>query len=105
MSSWFDPYARTATENLIGSFAAQARAGQIGVGPLDTWSAFGDPCWNVDFGPAATLDGNIAPDYVALRRAWFDRHQGFAGAGLSARPVKIFVMGGGRAARTPKDGC
>ena len=33
---------------------------------------------DVDFGPAATLDGNIAPDYIALRRAWFDGQARYA---------------------------
>ena len=27
---------------------------------------------DVDFGPAATLDGNLAPDFLTLRLRWFD---------------------------------
>jgi putative CocE/NonD family hydrolase len=50
----------------------------------------------VDFGPAATLDGNLATDFVSLRRDWFDHH-------LCSKPVpdplpdpvSLFVMGGG----------
>jgi predicted acyl esterase len=56
---------------------------------------------DVDFGPAAPLDGNVAPDYTAMRTAWFDRHlRGLDAPEHLPSPVKIFVMGGGSGRRT-----
>lgn len=56
---------------------------------------------DVDFGPRATLDGNLAPSYLEFRRGWFDRalgrrpagEDGPDGADLPA--VQYFLMGGG----------
>jgi putative CocE/NonD family hydrolase len=50
----------------------------------------------VDFGPAATIDGNVAPDFLTLRARWFDRFVKGERNGVDAEPaVRIFVMGGG----------
>jgi uncharacterized protein len=55
---------------------------------------------DVDFGAAAPLDGNIAPDYVELRKAWFDRHmRGLGAPDYLQDPVTLFVMGGGSGRR------
>jgi hypothetical protein len=49
------------------------------------------------------LDGNVAPDYTALRLAWFDRHlRALDAPDYLPSPVKIFVMGGGSGRRTPE---
>ncbi|TMH28403.1 MAG: CocE/NonD family hydrolase [Betaproteobacteria bacterium] len=74
MSSWYDPYPRTATENYIA-------LSRIKRGP---------------FGPAATIDGNVATDFLTLRLRWFDRWLRAIGNGVDNEPaVQIFVMGGG----------
>ena len=101
MSSWYDVYSRTATEN----FAGLRQAGRRGpvrliLGPWThgnrstTWSG------DVDFGPGATLEHNLAPSFLALRLAWFERHlkQAHASAPDEA-PVLLFVMGGGSGRR------
>lgn len=50
----------------------------------------------MDFGPAATLDENLATDYTALRRDWFDHHLcGKPVPDPLPDPVSLFVMGGG----------
>jgi hypothetical protein len=50
----------------------------------------------VDFGPAATLDGNLAGDFLTLRLRWFDRWLKAADNGVGGEPaVRLFVMGGG----------
>jgi hypothetical protein len=55
---------------------------------------------DVDFGPAAPVDGNLADDFFALRRRWFDRWVKGAANGVDAEPaVRIFVMGGGSGRR------
>ncbi len=91
MSSWYDPYPRTATENF---------AGLRGRGPqwliLGPWThgnrsetAFGE----VEFGPDATID-SWAGDWRAYRLRFFDRH--LKGLDGPEEPrVRVFVMGGG----------
>ena len=78
MSSWYDAYVRTATENYLGLKAA-------GKGPL--WLVMGP--WthgdrslrvigDVDFGAKAPLDGNLAEDFrlsAALVRPLAARHR------------------------------
>jgi hypothetical protein len=55
---------------------------------------------DVDFGPAAPIDGNLADDFFALRRRWFDRWVKGADNGTEAEPaVRVFVMGGGSGRR------
>jgi len=51
---------------------------------------------DVDFGPAAALDGGAGPAFNEMRLRWFDRwlKAGSSGAGEDP-PVMIFVMGGG----------
>ncbi len=41
---------------------------------------------DVDFGPAAPVDGNLAEDFFALRRAWFDRWVKGVANGVEAEP-------------------
>jgi hypothetical protein len=51
---------------------------------------------DVDFGPAATIDGNVATDFLTLRLRWFDRYLKGIRNGVDAEPkVRVFVMGGG----------
>jgi putative CocE/NonD family hydrolase len=56
---------------------------------------------DVDFGEAATLDGNIAGDYRVLRLAWFRRWLQDTGSSPLEPPVQYFRMGGGPGHRTP----
>ena len=100
MSSWFDPYPRTATENYMD-------LRRRGKGPLalilGPWT-HGDRCltWagDVDFGPRATLEGNLAPDFLDLRLRWFDRWLKGAENGAEKEPrVRYFRMGGGSGRR------
>jgi putative CocE/NonD family hydrolase len=101
MSSWFDPYALTATENYAGLSRLKRSPVKLVLGPWTHGQRSVTYAGDVDFGSAATLDGNVAPDYTALRLAWFDRHlRGRAGApDYLPTAVKIFVMGGGSGRR------
>ncbi|HWP68503.1 MAG TPA: CocE/NonD family hydrolase, partial [Rectinemataceae bacterium] len=96
MSSWFDPYPRTATRNFID-------LKKRGKGPLalilGPWT-HGDRCLtyvgDVDFGHAATLEGNIAENFLEFRLSWFDRWLKGKKNGADADPcVRYFRMGGG----------
>lgn len=100
MSSWYDPYPRTATENYLGLKARKRGPVRLILGPWThgdrqlTWAG------DVDFGPAATLDGHLAEDFLSLRLRWFDRWLKGVDNGVDAEPeVRIFVMGGGSGRR------
>lgn len=96
MSSWYDPYPRTATENYIGLSRRKRGPVRLILGPWThgdrqlTWAG------DVDFGPRATLDGNLATDFLTLRLRWFDRWLRGIENGVDREPtVRVFVMGGG----------
>ncbi len=100
MSSWYDPYALSATENY--SRFSQTKTGPVRLvmGPWThgrrstTWAG------DVDFGIGSILDGEIAPDHLSLRQAWFDRHlRGLDAPDYLSSPVTLFVMGGGSGRR------
>jgi hypothetical protein len=96
MSSWFDAYTRTATDNYL-ALSRQKRGPVFLI--LGPWT-HGDRCLtyvgDVDFGAAATLEGNLAEDYLALRLRWFDRWvRGLANGAERDPRVRYFRMGGG----------
>jgi putative CocE/NonD family hydrolase len=96
MSSWYDPYAMTAIENYSGLSRIKRSPVRLVLGPWTHGQRSVTYAGDVDFGPHATLDRNIAPDYSALRQAWFDRHlRGIDAPDYLPAPVKLFVMGGG----------
>lgn len=103
ITGWYDPYARTAIENFTGMAARKSNTVRLVLGPWTHGQRSVSFAGDVDFGPAGLLDGNIAPDYTALRQAWFDRHlKGVDAPDYLHSPVKLFVMGGGAGGRTPE---
>lgn len=101
MSSWYDAYTRTATENYLGLKRAGRGPLHLILGPWthgDRSVAFSG---DVDFGRHATIDGNLAKDFRELRLRWFDRWlKGIENGVDGDPPVRIFVMGGGSGRRT-----
>ncbi|MBM4194256.1 MAG: CocE/NonD family hydrolase [Gemmatimonadetes bacterium] len=96
MSSWFDPYPRTATENFMALAKRKRGPMHLILGPWTHGDRQLTYAGDVDFGPAATVDGNLAADFITLRRRWFDRWLKNEPNGVDAEPrVRIFVMGGG----------
>lgn len=97
MSSWFDPYARTATENYIGLKKCKKSEICLVLGP---WT-HGNRCLtffgDVDFGPEAPIDGNLDKDFLSYRLSWFDRFfKASSTEGKKKWPeVSYFLMGGG----------
>ncbi len=96
MSSWYDPYPRTATTNYLGLKTRKKGPVRLILGPWThgdrsmTWAG------DVDFGPEATLDGHLAPDHLTLRLRWFDCWLKGVRNGVESEPaVRLFVMGGG----------
>jgi len=96
MSSWFDAYARTATDNYVGLRKRKRGPVRLIMGPWTHGDRQLTYVGDVDFGPAATIDGNVARDFLTLRLRWFDRWLKGEKNGIDAEPnVRIFVMGGG----------
>jgi uncharacterized protein len=102
MSSWYDPYPRTATENYLGLSRLGRAPVRLILGPWTHGDRQLSYAGDVDFGPAATADGNLASDFLTLRLRWFDRWLKGADNGVDREPnVRIFVMGGGSGRRNP----
>jgi uncharacterized protein len=105
MSSWFDPYTRTATDNYNGLQAA-GKAGPLRL-ILGPWT-HGDRtltfAGDVDFGPQSTLDALYDTDFLNIRKRWFDCWiKGEANGVADEPPVRVFVMGGGSGRKTHKE--
>jgi putative CocE/NonD family hydrolase len=100
MSGWYDPYSRTATTNYIGLSRRKRGPVRLIIGPWTHGDRSLTYAGDVDFGPQATLDANIAPDFLTLRLRWFDAWLKGERNGVQAEPtVRIFVMGGGSGRR------
>ena len=96
MSSWFDPYARTATENYIGLKKCKKSEICLVLGP---WT-HGNRCLtffgDVDFGPEAPLDGNVEKDCFTYRLPWFDTFfKASSTEGKKKWPEVIYFLIGG----------
>ncbi|MDX1492840.1 MAG: CocE/NonD family hydrolase, partial [Longimicrobiales bacterium] len=100
MSSWYDPYPRTATENYVGLRALKRGPIRLILGPWTHGDRSLTYAGDVDFGPDATLDGQLATDFWELRVRWFDHWLRGVDNGVDAEPaVRYFVMGGGSGRR------
>ncbi|MBM3596998.1 MAG: CocE/NonD family hydrolase [Alphaproteobacteria bacterium] len=96
MSSWYDAYVRTATENYLGLKTHKTSPIKLVMGPWTHGDRSVTFSGDVDFGPDATLDGALAPDFRHFRLRWFDRWlRGIDNGAERDAPVRIFVMGGG----------
>jgi putative CocE/NonD family hydrolase len=100
MTGWYDPYSKTAIENYVGLAPRKAGPVKLVLGPWTHGQRSVSYAGDVEFGDEATLDRNIAPDYISMRLAWFDRHlKNISSPDYLPKPVKIFVMGGGSGAK------
>ena len=100
MSAWYDPYPRTATANYMGLSRRKKGPVRLILGPWTHGNRSITYAGDVDFGPAATLDGNLARDFLTLRLRWFDCWLKGRDNGVAREPaVRIFVMGGGTGRR------
>jgi putative CocE/NonD family hydrolase len=100
MSSWYDPYPRAVTENYLGLAKRKQGPVRLILGPWTHGNRSITYAGDVDFGPEATLDGNLAENYLALRLRWFDRWLKGVMNGVDTEPsVRVFIMGGGTGRR------
>jgi putative CocE/NonD family hydrolase len=96
MSSWYDPYPRTATDNYIGLSKRKRGPICLILGPWTHGNRSLTYSGDVDFGPEAALDSNLAENFLTLRLNWFERWLKCDAAATTADPtVRLFVMGGG----------
>jgi hypothetical protein len=96
MSAWYDPYPRTATDNYIGLSRRKKGPVRLILGPWTHGDRTLTFAGDVDFGPAAPIDGNLAADFLTLRLRWFDCWLKGVDNGVAREPaVRLFVMGGG----------
>jgi len=94
IGSWYDPYVFTAVENFRMLRKRNAASALV----MGSWThGARSVSWagDVDFGPAAPLDGNLAPDYLQFKDSWL--RSVLAGDGDVA--VRYFLMGGGSGRR------
>ncbi len=102
MSSWYDPYSRTATQNYMALSKMKTGPVRLILGPWTHGNNSQTFSGDVDFGPQSTLAGNIAPDLTTLRKRWFDCYLKGEANGIDREPkVRIFVMGGGSGRKGP----
>ena len=100
ISSWYDPYPRTATDNFVALSRLKRGPIRLVLGPWTHGNREQSYSGDVDFGPAATFAGNVAPSYLDCKLRWFDRYLKDVANGVDADPaVRIFVMGGGSGRR------
>ncbi|MFF5007143.1 CocE/NonD family hydrolase [Streptomyces phaeochromogenes] len=99
MGSWYDPYVRSTIENFTALRELKSAPSYLVMGPWTHGHRCETHAGEVDFGPRATLDGNLAPSYLEFRRRWFDRALGREDEGSPESgdlpAVQYFLMGGG----------
>jgi hypothetical protein len=100
MSSWYDAYIRTATDNYIALSRRKRGPVRLIMGPWTHGDRSKTYAGDVDFGPAATIDGNLAEHWRAFRLRWFDHWVKGVANGVDREPaVRLFLMGGGSGRR------
>ena len=99
MCGWWDPYAQTTTDNYVGISSRERGVARMVLGPWTHGERSVTHAGDVDFGSAATLDAQVAEDYLALRLEWFDRWLKGKSAHEDPPPVRYFRMGGGSGLR------
>lgn len=104
MGAWYDPYARTTTDNFMALTKEPKKAHvELIMGP---WTHGGHGVTysgDIDLGPQSLIDGNLGTDYNLLRVAFFDRWlKGLDHGGEGPPTVRIFVMGGGSGRKNPQ---
>jgi putative CocE/NonD family hydrolase len=100
LSSWYDPYPRTAMENYAGLKTRGRGPVRLLLGPWTHGNREDTFAGNVDFGPAATFSQGVGTSYFAFKLRWFDRHLKAIANGVEREaPVRLFVMGGGSGRR------
>lgn len=100
MSSWYDPYVRTAIDNYRGLSQRKRGPVYLIMGPWTHGKRSQTYAGDVDFGEQATLEAAFGDSYNELRLRWFRHLLGEEKSDPLARGrVSLFVMGGGKGGR------
>jgi hypothetical protein len=91
--SWYDPYVRSTIENFQALTDRNTSPTFLVMGPWTHGRRCTPYAGDVDFGPTATLSGNLDESYLAFRRRWFDQALGRSESDMPT--VQYFLMGGG----------
>ncbi|MGH8618328.1 MAG: CocE/NonD family hydrolase [Burkholderiales bacterium] len=96
MSSWYDAYVRTATDNYVALSKLKRGPVRLIMGPWTHGDRSKSWSGDVDFGPASTIDNNLAAHWREYRLRWFDHWVKGVANGVDQEPaVRLFLMGGG----------
>lgn len=99
MSSWYDAYVATATENYAGLKARKRGPYRLIMGPWLHGDRTTTHAGDISFGPHASIDGNVADTWLAFRMGWFDRWLKSEPTTDADPAVRLFLMGGGSGRR------
>ena len=96
VGGWYDSWSRATLTQFVGLSKRKEGPVRVLMGP---WTHGGEGVTHsgdADFGPQATLNGNLAEDYNDWLLRWFDHTlKGVKNSVADQPPIKIFVMGGG----------
>ncbi|MBI4200691.1 MAG: CocE/NonD family hydrolase [Chloroflexi bacterium] len=93
---WYDSYTRTTFENFVG--LSQRKRGPIRLlmGPWTHGQRSVSYSGDVEFGPTAALDGNLAESWEDFHVMWYDAWlKGLDNGVRDQPPLRLFIMGGG----------
>jgi hypothetical protein len=95
VGGWYDSWARQTTMSYMALAASKKSPQKLIMGPWIHGQQTASSHGQVDFGPAAAING------LEFRLRWFERWlKGVPNGVENEAPVKIFVMGGGTEAKT-----
>jgi putative CocE/NonD family hydrolase len=103
--AWYDSYTRSTLENYVRFSQGKRGPIRLMMGPWTHGGEKVDLTWSgdVEFGPEASIAGNLADDVYDHHLRYFDYWlKGIANEIADEPPVRIFVMGGGDGHRTPE---
>ena len=100
VGGWYDSWSRATLTQFVELSECKKGPIRVLMGP---WTHGGESVTysgDVDFGPQATLIGNLAEDYNDWLLRWFDHTlKGVKNSVADQPPMKMFVMGGGSGRR------
>ena len=100
MSSWYDAYVRTATDNYVALSKRKRGPVRLIMGPWTHGDRSKSWSGDVDFGAASTIDHNLAAHWREYRLRWFDHWLKGLANGVDREPrARLFLMGGGSGLR------
>ncbi len=103
--AWYDSYTRSTLENYVRFSQGKRGPIRLMMGPWTHGGEKVDLTWSgdVEFGPEASIAGNLAADVNDHHLRYFDHWlKGIDNDIAQEPPVRIFVMGGGDGHKTPE---